>query len=300
MAHELHIEDGRASIMYVGREPWHGLGTKLDRPATAAEAIKAAHLDYEVRKIPLHAHENGFGLRVEGKYAVVPANKWNQPTCPIFGIVGEGYRILQNVEAFAWFDSIVGAGAAVYHTAGALGEGERVWILAKLPGHMQVADGDIANKYLLLSNSHDGNSSVQIRFTPVRVVCANTLSQALREGGATIRVTHTRDLKERLVQARRNLRIIDTRYRHIEEDFRQMVRVKVDEARLMAFLKLVFHEPADPEDQGAVERVFKYRKQAAILFENRCRKRFESGRRDIVGGVQRRRRNGRSQAHEAG
>jgi phage/plasmid-like protein (TIGR03299 family) len=268
MAHELHIEDGRASMMYVGREPWHGLGTKLDEPATAAEAIKAANLDWTVQKVPLYAVADDVSRRVKGHYAVVPVHKWQETDCPIFGTVGENYRALQNIEAFGWFDGIVGEGAAIYHTAGALGQGERVWILAKLPGCIQVADDDITHKYLLLSNSHDGLGSVQIRFTPVRVVCANTLGQALREQGATIRVAHTRDLNQRLALARRNLKIVDTRYALIEAAFRQMVAVKMDRARLTTYLTMVFPDPNDPEDDRAAERVYKQRQRAALLFEN--------------------------------
>lgn len=255
-------------MFYVREVPWHGLGTKLDKPATAAEAIKAANLDWTVTKVPLYAVAGDVSRRVEGQYATVPAHKWNTTDCPIFGTVGEGYRPLQNTEAFDWFDGIVGEGAAIYHTAGALGQGERVWVLAKLPGHIQVADDDITDKYLLLSNSHDGESSVQIRFTPVRVVCANTLGQALREPGSTIRVAHTRDLKDRLEQAKKNLRIIDTRYRQIEAAFRQMVAVKMDEARLTTYLTTVFSDPADADDQRAAERVFKQRGKAAWYFEN--------------------------------
>ncbi|MBS1856136.1 MAG: DUF932 domain-containing protein [Acidobacteria bacterium] len=276
MAHELLIEDGEAAMFYAGTPPWHGLGTKLDHPATAAEAIKAANLDWTVQKIPAYASDERASDRIHGEYAIVPAHKWGEPGCPVFGVVGEGYRPLQNVEAFDWFDGIVGEGAAIYHTAGALGQGERVWMLAKLPGCIQVADEDITDKYLLLSNSHDGLGSVQVRFTPVRVVCANTLGQALREPGATIRVAHTRDLKGRLALARQNLKIIDTRYQRIEAAFREMVRVKMDRARLMTYFGLVFPDPADRENARAVERVQKQRARAAFLFENGAGNRLRS------------------------
>jgi phage/plasmid-like protein (TIGR03299 family) len=161
----------------------------------------------------------------------------------------------------------VGEGAAIYHTAGALGNGERVWMLAKLPDDIQVADGDISNKYLLLSNSHDGRSSVQVKFTPVRVVCNNTLVQALGSG-ETIRVSHTSDLKNRLDIARQNLLLINTRYTAIESTFRDMLRVKMDDTRLAAYLKLVFPEPHDPKDERAAEHVWKIRKSATFLFVN--------------------------------
>src|SRR6266508_1928657 len=125
MAHELLIEDGEAAMMYVGAEPWHGLGTKLEHPATAEEAICAAKLDWEVRKIPLSAVADGITREIKGAYAIVPAHRWKEPTCPIFGTVTARYTPLQNRDAFRFFDPIVGEGAAIYQTAGALGNGER-------------------------------------------------------------------------------------------------------------------------------------------------------------------------------
>ena len=132
---------------------------------------------------------------------------------------------------------------------------------------VEKAENDIADKYLLLSNSHDGTSSVQIKFTPIRVVCNNTLTMALKTG-PTIRVSHTRELKERLEKARRALKLVNTHYEHIENVFKKMVTIKIDEARLQVYLRLVFPNPGDPEDHKALERVEKDRTSAARLFES--------------------------------
>ncbi len=272
MAHEIYIENGRAAMMYVGQAPWHGLGQQLNRPATSAEAIRAAGLDWEVEKKLLIA-VGGTVMQPTGKYAVVRKDLWGKKrdlfgnsTCPIFGIVGEDYTPLQNWEAFAFFDSIVGEGAAIYHTAGALGQGERVWILAKLPDAIEVAGTDITDKYLLLSNSHDGNSAVQIKFTPIRVVCNNTLTLALRQGPPAVWVSHSKDIHKRLELAKRTLGLIHRGYQEIEEAFQNLARVKMDDRRLHTYLHQVFPEPGNREDRDAAQEAARHRAWAEYFF----------------------------------
>ncbi|MBE7500340.1 MAG: DUF932 domain-containing protein [Verrucomicrobiales bacterium] len=267
MAHDLATIQGQTAMMYYGQEPWHGLGTKLDHPATAWEAIRAASLDWEVSKTALFIARGTKLHEVPDRFAVVRQDQPPQGEAPkILGIVGADYVPWQNREAFEWFDPIVGEGAAVYHTAGALGQGERVWILAKLPDRIQVIGDDIADKYLLLSNSHDGGSSVQVKFTPIRVVCQNTLTMALSEG-RSIRTQHTKNLKERMAAARDALGIIEARFRDIADGFRRLVKVQVVQPRLDAYLERVFPEPADKKDDRAMARVHKARTASGRLFE---------------------------------
>jgi len=167
--------------------------------------------------------------------------------------VGKEYTPLQNSQAFSFLDPIVGQDAAIYHTAGVLGQGERVWILAKLPGHIRVVGDDITEKYLLLSNSHDGKSSVQIKFTPVRVVCQNTLTLALNDGAA-YRVTHHADIHQKLKQAHEMLGIINSKFDGLEQSFQAMSRVKMNSNRIAEYLATVYPDSSEPDKQVLVER----------------------------------------------
>jgi phage/plasmid-like protein (TIGR03299 family) len=253
MPANINEPDGKAALMVVGKPAWHGLGTVLDHPATAAEAISAAKLDWNVIKQPLFAGGSGEYRHVPDWFAMVRDDDWKRNKTTVLGLVGKGYTPIQNRAAFGFFDPIVGERAAVYHTAGALGEGERVWILAKLPDDMQVIGDDIAHKFLLLSNSHDGSSAVQIKFTPIRVVCQNTLTLALQDG-PTLRVTHTKDVRERLRIAANLLNAIKVRFDETQGVFSAMARVKMDEQRLAKYLQEVFPDPRRGNDEDRCAR----------------------------------------------
>jgi hypothetical protein len=108
-------------MMFYGDTPWHGLGKELDHPATSAEAIRASDLDWEVVKQPLYVKTDQGYRRVEDKFMMMRADQLESE--PGFGIVSSNYTPMQNSEAFNFFDDIVGQGAAIYHTAGALGQG---------------------------------------------------------------------------------------------------------------------------------------------------------------------------------
>lgn len=275
------------SMMYYGKVPWHGLGTQLDRPATAEEAIKAADLDWEVEKQPLYTAGEKRKIKAPDHFAMVRKDRFAEATsgndkkikCPILGVVSKRYTPLQNRKAFAFFDPLVGSDDAIYHTAGALGDGERIWILAKLPGHIRVVGDDITHKYLLLSNSHDGNSSVQIKFTPIRVVCQNTLCMALGYG-KTIKVPHFSTLPKRLKEAQDLLGIIETNYSSIEGSFKEMSKVSMSHTKLHSYYNWVIPLPTT-FDSLVAEKRYKYIKKQHVSFQEL----FEEGHGNNMKGV---------------
>jgi phage/plasmid-like protein (TIGR03299 family) len=140
-----------------------------------------------------------------------------------------------------------------------------VWILAKLPDDIRVIGDDIAEKFLLLSNSHEGSSSVQVKFTPIRVVCQNTLTMALNQGRG-IRIPHTRNLVERMAAARDALGIIKRRFEDITTDFQTMASIQLNNDHLDFYLSKVFPMPADHEDERAKVRVQQARDESTRLF----------------------------------
>jgi phage/plasmid-like protein (TIGR03299 family) len=76
---------------------------------------------------------------------------------------------------------LIGHGKCVYHTGGYLGNGEVVWLLARLPGEIRIRGNDVVEPYMLFTNSHDGSIAIDFRLTTIRVVCQNTLNLALAD-----------------------------------------------------------------------------------------------------------------------
>lgn len=236
MTHNLNETNGQTSMMYVGDVPWHKLGTKLDQPATAQEAIEAANLGFTVEKIPLKTQ--ALDLPVESHFATVRAD-----TNEVLGVVGSRYVPIQNEEAFTTFDALVGEGEAIYHTAGALGKGERIWLLAKLPDYIRVKGNDLVEKFLLLTNSHDGSSVVRVKLTPVRVVCENTLSLALSGAEQEVRIRHTAHASERMKEAHEILGLTNKLYEELDHIFNQMSSIRIDGRVLTDYVRKVFPDP---------------------------------------------------------
>lgn len=232
MAHNLNFKDGKASMAYFGEKPWHQLGTAVDHAMTSAEAIELAGLNYEVAKFPIKADVEGKLVEVPGKYATV-----RKDTNDALGVVGSRYTILQNQHAFQFFDGIVGIKEAMYHTAGALGKGEKVWILAKLPGTIRTVGDDVTEKFLLLSNSHDGSSTIDILWTPIRVVCQNTLNVALGDNSNKIRLRHTASVGLKIEDVREALGLANQKFEMFEDLSRQLATVKIGEAEFKALIK---------------------------------------------------------------
>lgn len=258
MAHELATTNGRTAMMYAGEIPWHRLGTRLDAPATAHEAIDTAGLNYLAQ---LQSIETTDGTPIPHRKAVVRSDSGD-----VLGVVGNSYVPVQNHQAFGFLDAVVADGSLRYHTAGALGKGERVWMLAKLPDDIRVkGSDDITEKYLLLSNSHDGSSSLRVHFTPIRVVCANTLAIAARNGrGQGVSIIHKGDLTSKVRQAQEVLGLAQRFYDDAQAQMDRLARHYPSLRQLEEYFRQVY--PDSPE--GESTRTKNVRQELMRLFEH--------------------------------
>ena len=171
MAHNVEIVDGKAQMAYAGEVPWHGLGTAVSNDLTPQQMQEKAGLDWTVQKEEL---TTASGAIVEGKQALVRSSD-NQ----VLDVVGNGWNPVQNSEAFEFFSEYVLAGDMEMHTAGSLKGGQLTWALAKVKDSFTILGEDQVDSYLLFSNPHQYGKSIDVRFTPIRVVCNNTLTLSL-------------------------------------------------------------------------------------------------------------------------
>jgi phage/plasmid-like protein (TIGR03299 family) len=160
-------------MAYVGDLPWHGLGTKVEQDLTPGDFQKVAGLDWTVEKQPL---VTATGVKIKNKEALVRTSDNS-----VLDVVGTGWNPVQNSEAFEFFHDYVMAGDMEMHTAGSLKNGQLVWALAKTKESFELFNGDLTENYFLFTNPHQFGKALNIRMTPIRVVCNNTLTLSLSQ-----------------------------------------------------------------------------------------------------------------------
>lgn len=247
MAHNINYNEqtGKHSFFSVKEKAWHGLGQVISDYPTSTEALKFAGLDYTVEKRKLFTYDSENQkadpdtdivipeIEVPNYYATVRTD-----TEDVLGVVGRDYEIVQNIDAFSFFDSIVGGHGIQYETAGALGNGERIFITAKLPDYIKVGREDLIEQYLFLTTSHDGFGSITAAFTPVRIVCRNTLNAAFRNCSNSIKIRHTSSVTERLEQAHKVMGISYKLSEYLETAFNNWSEVKITDRQLRKLIQL--------------------------------------------------------------
>jgi len=235
MAHKLNFDkrSGTWSFASHSEKAWHGLGQIVNHAMTSEQAIKYANLDYEVAKAHVQYYANGVPVEIEGYYATHRTDNGDY-----LGMVKSRYEIVQNKDAFGFFDAIIDSGEAIFETAGALGKGERIFLLAKLPEDFEIA-GDKIEKYIMLTNSHDGSSSVIAGMTNIRVVCNNTLQAALKGLENKVSIDHISGAKDKLKEAHRVMGIASKYSSQVQELFNKMTDVKMDEGQYKSYFEKV-------------------------------------------------------------
>jgi phage/plasmid-like protein (TIGR03299 family) len=239
------------TMAFFRETPWHGLGTALapedlhDWPRTCEKA----GLCWDVELVPL--------VTADTQAKVTHKAVRRKTDGLTLGVVGPRFCALQNRDAFAWFQPFLDAREAALHTAGSLRNGSRIWVLAKLNRPpLVVASGDEVEKFILLSHGHDGSLAVRVGFTPVRVVCQNTLSMAHgSDASKLIRLKHTRDVLENLANVREVMDLANAEFEATAEQYRLLARKSINQADLRRYVRKVFRVEDDQEGSTRLRNI---------------------------------------------
>lgn len=219
------------SMFYTGRNvPWHGLGTMVMEAPDSKTALELAGLNWSVIQKPIETQD---GIPIPGFQANL-RDRDNK----ILGVVTDRYKVVQNEDAFAFTDELLGEGV-VYETAGSLQEGRRTWLLARLP-QRYIISGDEVTPYLVFMNAHDGTGAIKAAMTPIRVVCQNTLNLALSTAKRSWATNHTGDIRGKLEDARYTLLYADKYMAELGKAIDHLSRIKLSDRQIYEYIDALF------------------------------------------------------------
>lgn len=213
--------------MFSTREkPWHGLGTIVAEAPASKEALEVAGLDWKVVQKKIYTGDRQL---IQGYRANV-----RDTDNKLLGVVSDRYRVVQNEDAFAFTDSLLGEGVR-YETAGSLQSGRRVWMLAKLPNEYIIL-GEQISPYLVFCNSHDGSGAIKVAMTPIRVVCSNTLNLALDTAKRCWTAKHTTNIADKLEEAKETLFFAESYMSRLGQEMEVLRKERLSDRKALEYI----------------------------------------------------------------
>lgn len=216
-------------MFYTREKPWHGLGIMVAEAPNSKDALRLAGLNWKVLQEPVYTENKEL---IQGYKANVRGSDRK-----VLGVVTDRYKVIQNEEAFAFTDALLGEGIR-YETAGSLQEGRRVWMLARLPREF-IIGGERISPYMVFSNTHDGSGAVKTALTPIRVVCNNTLNLALRTAKRSWSMIHTGDISGKIEEAKNTLLLADEYMTALGQEFENLRKIKLSEKQVLDYIKIL-------------------------------------------------------------
>ena len=217
------------SMFYTREKPWHGLGIMVAEAPNSKDALRLAGLNWKVLQEPVYTENKEL---IQGYKANV-----RDTDRKVLGVVTDRYKVIQNEEAFAFTDTLLGEGVR-YETAGSLQEGRRVWMLARMPREF-IIGGERISPYMVFSNTHDGSGAVKTALTPIRVVCNNTLNLALRTAKRSWSMIHTGDISGKIEEAKNTLLLADEYMTALGQEFENLRKIKLSEKQVLDYIKIL-------------------------------------------------------------
>ena len=249
------------TMAYAGEVPWHGLGVPVSNDLTPAQMMDKAGLNWNVREVESFIEFDGERMPTGQKSLVRDTDG------RILTNVGENWNPVQNETAFEFFSEYVMAGDMEMHTAGSLKDGQMIWALAKVKDSFELFGGDQVDSYLLFSNPHQYGKSIDVRFTPIRVVCNNTLTLSLDSKSAnSVKVGHRTEFNAEEVKSA--LGIAETKLNTYKEMAAFLGKKRFTTDSYIEYLNEVFPRTADKRVQGKSLSVETLSRNAKLAYDS--------------------------------
>jgi phage/plasmid-like protein (TIGR03299 family) len=272
MAHEIEFVNGEAQMAYAGDLPWHGLGTKVSNDLTPQQMMKKAGVDWKVHEVESFVEFDGKRMATGQKSLI------RETDGKILTNVGKDWHPCQNETAFEFFNEYVLAGDMEMHTAGSLKGGQYVWALAKVKESFDLFGGDQVDSYMLFSNPHVYGKSIDVRFTPIRVVCNNTLTFALDSASQrAVKVGHRAQFNPDMVKEQ--LGIAHEKFAKYKEMAQFLGSKRFSVESLLNYYNEVFPLTSgqDKQEQVTAESISRQAKNAYDVLETQPGANFAEG-----------------------
>jgi phage/plasmid-like protein (TIGR03299 family) len=242
--------------------PWHGESTEASENARFDVDLfgKEAGIIWRVNKIPLvtvpQAQKTinyAFGLTSGEECPQIEGDVDNFAVCredsgKVLGVVGPRYNPLQNASALDWFRPWTENKLLGLNTAGALFGGKKIWVLADFVDDplIQIVPGDDIKKFILLSNSHDGTTSLRVGLTPIRVVCNNTMMMAYHSAESKlVRLRHSSQIQQNLENMREIIDIANQDFAATAEQFKLLAQKDINQSDLRKYVRILVQGDKD-------------------------------------------------------
>jgi len=227
------------TMFYVRVPPWHGLGICVEEALSSYDALEKSGLDWSVTQRPI----------MTSAYEPIPGYRANMRSTDnrVLGVVTDRYKVVQNHEAFAFTDALLGEGVR-YETAGSLNDGKKIWLLAKLPDKYFL-EGEEIEPFLVFSNTHDGSGAIKVAMTPVRVVCQNTLNLALSSSKRVWSTIHVGDLASKMDEAHCTLSLAQSYMGKLGAELHSLNRTRLSDAKVMEYIEMLLPMDDTPTEK---------------------------------------------------
>jgi phage/plasmid-like protein (TIGR03299 family) len=262
------------TMAYAGETPWHSLGVEVPSDLTPEQMMEKAGLNWTVEQRDLYCHKSSKSsgmIKVPDKKALVRTSD-----DALLDVTGSDWNPLQNSTAFEFFNDFVRAGDMDMHTAGSLENGRRVWVLAKVNDAFEVIKNDVIEQYLLFSNPHKYGHSIDVRATPIRVVCHNTLSMAL--SGTTehmVKVHHRQEFDADVVKE--TLGVAKEKLDTYKEAAKFLAGKRFAKDNIFEYFDAVFPRTSNKNEKVGEENISRNAKQAMEIMETQPGAEFARG-----------------------